>query len=63
MSAQSGIGPDLPPRQQVYALANELEQLARRAREFASPGPRVSLPLAVKQLDRARALLAKSTDE
>lgn len=57
MTARTEIGPALPSRMQIYAMASELEQLAKRAREFASAGPKADLPLAVHQLDRARSLL------
>lgn len=57
--AQSELGPALPPRCEVYAKAVELQVLARRAIYFSCPGPKVDLPLALKQLDAARALLGE----
>lgn len=53
----SDLGPRLPSRMQVYRQAEELERLARLARELATSGPHADLPRAVRQLDKARALL------
>jgi|EndMetStandDraft_4_1072995.scaffolds.fasta_scaffold2077018_2 hypothetical protein len=53
----SEIGPVLPSRAAVYARARELEQLARRAVEFAGKGPSADLGRAVKQFERMRAVL------
>lgn len=59
MGARAELGPELPSRMEIYRVANELEHLARLARELASAGPRSDLPRAVSTLDRARALLGK----
>jgi hypothetical protein len=57
------LGPSLPPRAEVYAMAVELQIIARRMIDFSCPGPKVDLPLALKQADRARALLGPGEGE
>jgi hypothetical protein len=43
------IGPALPPAWQVIERAKEIEALARRAAEFARPGPQQDLHVALRQ--------------
>lgn len=57
MSAQDELGPVLPPRGEIYAIAAELLALARLAVEFSCAGAHSDLPRAVKKLNEARALL------
>jgi len=58
--AWNDLGPSVPPRCAVYALALQVEEAARLARELTMAGPRVDVPRALKALDRARALLGSS---
>ena len=60
MTAYSDLGPTAPSRMEVYRTANELEHLARLARELSSAGPKADLPRAVATLQRARVLLGAS---
>lgn len=55
------LGPALPPRAAVHAQAVELQALAARAVEFSGPGPTADLGLAVRQLERMRAVLGPVT--
>lgn len=61
--AFADLGPSLPPRAEVHALAAEIQVLARRASDFSCTGHKVDLPMALKQFDRIRALLGPSFDE
>lgn len=55
--AQADIGPSAPSRVAVYRKAHELRELARRAEEFATPGPRMDLTLAQQQFQKMAKLL------
>jgi len=51
------IGPAAPSRGQVYAMAREIEAMAKIAVELSAPGPRADAARAQRQLDRMRAVL------
>lgn len=60
---QDDLGPRLPSRFEVYRTANELARLAQVAREYSGAGRSVDLPLALRQLDAARAVLGVPSQE
>jgi hypothetical protein len=55
--AQAELGPALPPRMAVYAMAAEVSALSRIAMELSLAGPGCDLPRAVKLLARIRTAL------
>lgn len=63
MGVHQDIGPSAPSRMQIYHKANELERLARLARELSEAGPGVDLPRAAKTLERARELLREDDQD
>jgi hypothetical protein len=61
MSVLADLGPVLPSRVAVHATAREMQALAQRAVEFSGTGTTADLVLALRQLDRMRAILGGSS--
>ena len=57
MTAQTDLGPALPPRSTVHAMAVECQLLARIAIDCSLAGHRCDLPRAMAKLDQMRAVL------
>lgn len=56
-SAFEEIGPTAPNRVALYRKAREVQELAKMAEEYATPGPRMDLPRSERTLDRIRHVL------
>lgn len=54
------IGPSMPSRGSVYALARRVREEAQIAMELAIDGPKCDVPRAVQHLNRARSILGES---
>jgi hypothetical protein len=63
MNALAEIGPVLPSRAVVRAMARELQVLAARAVEFSGSGPTADLQLALRQFERIRAILGECDED
>ena len=59
MGVHQDIGPALPAAWQFVDRAKEIEILARRAAEFARPGPHQNLALAQRQFTAINQLTSK----
>lgn len=56
---QQDLGPNVPSRAAVYALATQLQALSRLAVEFTVPGPHADVPRALRQIARMREVLGE----
>ena len=56
-SAFEDIGPSAPNRVVLYRKAREVQELARMAEEYATPGARLDLARSERTLDRIRHVL------
>lgn len=63
MNAYSDISPTTPSRGSVYGLARRVREAAQAAMEHAIDGPHCDVPLAIRHLDRARAMLGKISEQ
>lgn len=57
MTAREELGPSLPPRSEVHAMAVECQMLARIAIDCSIAGHRCDLPRAVAKLRKIGATL------
>lgn len=55
--AYTELGPALPSRLAVYAMAAEVHALARIALELVTPGREIDVARAVRQIERIRAVV------
>ena len=56
-SPVADIGPQGPNRVALYRKAREVQELAKMAEEYATPGPRLDLARCARTLDRMRHVL------